>query len=133
MSDVSWLDGDSGTIDGVRFRLPNVDAPETTNNAQCDRECELGEQARLFAEEITSEASVAAGPVDGMDNRPDPRQLRIHPAGLSITHKWLGGELDAKSDVHEPSPTSPHDHVARWRVVSSIEIAAQSRDLGQVR
>ncbi len=25
---------------------------------------------------------------------------RIRPVSLSITHKWLGGELDAKSDVH---------------------------------
>ena len=25
---------------------------------------------------------------------------RIRPVKLSITHKWLGGELDAKSDVH---------------------------------
>lgn len=51
------------------------------------------------------------------------------PRRLSITHKWFAGELDPKLDVHESGPTSPHDHVAGRRIVSSTEIAAQARDL----
>lgn len=34
---VQWADGDSGEIDGVRFRLANVDAPEI-GTPECDGE-----------------------------------------------------------------------------------------------
>ena len=61
------------------------------------------------------------------------RLSRIHPVRLSITHKWFSGEFCAKLDVHEPRPTSPHDHGAGRRIVPSTEVAAEASDFDQIR
>lgn len=48
-----WSDGDSGSADGIPFRLADVDAPETgrvgsRGGAKCERERELGYEAKAF-------------------------------------------------------------------------------------
>nr|WP_321439647.1 thermonuclease family protein [uncultured Hyphomonas sp.] len=58
-SSVYWSDGDSGRLaDGTKFRLHGVDAPETgpldwVSGAKCERERELGYQAKARVRELT--------------------------------------------------------------------------------
>ena len=59
-----WSDGDSGRADGVRFRLADVDAPETggvgsRGGAKCERERELGYQAKAFIVSVTKGKALA--------------------------------------------------------------------------
>ncbi len=59
----AWvIDGD--TIDdrrtGVRYRLANIDAPETGDNAKCFKERERGEQARAVAIRMVRAASTVS-------------------------------------------------------------------------
>lgn len=62
VSSIYWSDGDSGRIDGMEFRLADVDAPETggvgaaIGGAECERERERGFEAKAFLVEITREA-----------------------------------------------------------------------------
>ena len=60
-SHIYWSDGDSGRIDGVKFRLANIDAPETgrigqRSGAKCPEEVELGKQAKAFVISLTNNA-----------------------------------------------------------------------------
>lgn len=53
-----WSDGDSGRLGDVKFRLANVDAPETggvgaVGGAKCEAERALGFDAKAFMVEIT--------------------------------------------------------------------------------
>lgn len=55
---VYWSDGDSGRLNGNKFRLANVDAPETggvgaRGGAKCEAERELGFEAKAFLVELT--------------------------------------------------------------------------------
>jgi endonuclease YncB( thermonuclease family) len=64
ISPIYWSDGDSGRIDGERFRLANVDAPETGNvgargGAECEAERRLGFEAKQFMVETTRNAVVS--------------------------------------------------------------------------
>jgi endonuclease YncB( thermonuclease family) len=60
---IYWSDGDSGRIDGERFRLADVDAPETggvggRGGAQCEAERVLGYEAKAFMMELTQDADL---------------------------------------------------------------------------
>ena len=57
VTSIRWSDGDSGEIDGDRFRLANVDAPEIGNPA-CEAERDLGRQAKRYVRQITENADV---------------------------------------------------------------------------
>ena len=62
-SHIYWSDGDSGRIDGVKFRLANIDAPETgrigqRSGAKCPEEVELGKQAKAFVISLTNNADL---------------------------------------------------------------------------
>lgn len=70
-TDIYWSDGDSGRIDGMKFRLANVDAPETggvgaRGGAKCESERDLGFEAKAFMVELTRNAELvitsSAGP-----------------------------------------------------------------------
>lgn len=72
VSEIAWSDGDSGRVDGVRFRLADVDAPEIGSSAQCDKERALGRAAKTFFESITANGDVKMvdwGEVDGYDRK----------------------------------------------------------------
>lgn len=71
-SSIYWSDGDSGRIDGVKFRLANVDAPETggvgaRGGAKCEYERELGFEAKAFMVELTREAELVITSNSGPD------------------------------------------------------------------
>ena len=58
-TDIYWSDGDSGRIDGMKFRLANVDAPETggvgaRGGAKCEAERVLGYIAKEYMVDLTS-------------------------------------------------------------------------------
>lgn len=57
-SKIYWSDGDSGRLDGMKFRLANIDAPETGSlkqrgGAKCEAEREIGYEAKEFIVEFT--------------------------------------------------------------------------------
>jgi endonuclease YncB( thermonuclease family) len=63
VNEINWVDGDSGTIDGIGFRLANVDAPETgkpgsRHGAACEAERIRGIEAKAFVERITDRRRV---------------------------------------------------------------------------
>lgn len=49
LTNVWVVDGDTIDGDGVRYRLANIDAPETGDNAKCFRENERGQEATKAA------------------------------------------------------------------------------------
>lgn len=58
VQEIYWSDGDSGRIDGTRFRLADIDAPETggvgaRGGAKCEGERELGFAAKEAIVEMT--------------------------------------------------------------------------------
>ncbi|MEH6409683.1 MAG: thermonuclease family protein [Hyphomonas sp.] len=51
---ISWVDGDSGRINGREFRLYGVDAPEgSPSRARCDRERVRADEARYAVRALT--------------------------------------------------------------------------------
>jgi len=55
---IYWSDGDSGKLGDMRFRLANIDAPETGSlkqrgGAKCEAEREIGYEAKAFLVEFT--------------------------------------------------------------------------------
>ena len=69
---IYWSDGDSGRIDGMKFRLANVDAPETggvgaIGGAKCEAERELGFEAKAFMVELTRNADLVITSSSGPD------------------------------------------------------------------
>ena len=60
---VYWSDGDSGRLDNVKFRLANVDAPETGSikqrgGAKCELEREKGYDAKAYIVALTKSGKV---------------------------------------------------------------------------
>ena len=72
-SSIYWSDGDSGRIDGMDFRLADVDAPETggveatIGGAKCERERVLGLDAKAFMVELTRGADLDITQREGED------------------------------------------------------------------
>ena len=71
-SSIYWSDGDSGRLDGMKFRLANVDAPETggvgaIGGAKCEYERELGFDAKAFMVELTRDAELVITSSNGPD------------------------------------------------------------------
>lgn len=57
-SSIYWSDGDSGRLGKLKFRLANIDAPETGSlkqrgGAKCEAEREIGYDAKAFLVEFT--------------------------------------------------------------------------------
>lgn len=80
VSNIYWSDADSGKIDGERFRLYNVDAPETggvgaRGGAKCEGERSLGFEAKAFMVDLTKEAEVIVTATHGHDRMQEPRLL----------------------------------------------------------
>lgn len=61
---IYWSDRDSGRIDGQKFRLNNIDAPETggvgaaIGGAKCEAERALGYEAKAWAVKFTQGAEL---------------------------------------------------------------------------
>lgn len=79
---IEWDDADSGDINGVRFRLSDIDAPETggvgaaVGAAECEAERTQGLAARVWIEALTSDPStLAITATYGVDQMRNPRLL----------------------------------------------------------
>ena len=62
-SSIYWSDGDSGRVGKIKFRLANIDAPETGSlkqrgGAKCERERELGYEAKSYMVEFTKDKTI---------------------------------------------------------------------------
>lgn len=82
ITSIDWDDADSGDINGVRFRLSNVDAPETggvgaaVGAALCEAERTRGVAARTWIEELTRDPStLRITNAHGYDRMERPRLL----------------------------------------------------------
>jgi endonuclease YncB( thermonuclease family) len=81
ITEIYWSDADSGRINGERFRLYNIDAPETggvgaaIGPAQCELERERGFAAKEFMVELTRDADLKISATHGYDKMPEPRLL----------------------------------------------------------
>ena len=63
-SSIYWSDGDSGRLGKLKFRLANIDAPETGSmkqrgGAKCEYERELGYEAKAYIVEFTKDKTVS--------------------------------------------------------------------------
>ena len=81
ITELYWSDAHSGRINGNRFRLSNINAPETgsvgaaVGPAQCQKERERGFAAKEFVVELTRVADLRISAFYGYDNMPEPRLL----------------------------------------------------------
>jgi endonuclease YncB( thermonuclease family) len=62
-SSIYWSDADSGRLGKLKFRLANVDGPETGSlkqrgGAKCEYERELGYEAKAFIVEFTKDKTI---------------------------------------------------------------------------
>lgn len=60
---IYWSDGDSGKVGDLKFRLANIDAPETGSlkqrgGAKCEAEREIGYEAKEFLVEFTRDKEI---------------------------------------------------------------------------
>jgi len=63
-SSIYWSDGDSGRLGKLKFRLANIDAPETGSmkqrgGAKCESERELGYEAKAYIVEFTKGKTIS--------------------------------------------------------------------------
>ena len=62
-SSIYWSDGDSGRLSKLKFRLANIDAPETGSlkqrgGAKCEIERELGYEAKAYIVGFTKDKAI---------------------------------------------------------------------------
>jgi hypothetical protein len=86
---VTWVDGDSGTIDGREFRLHGVDAPEgSPTRAQCKEERALAPHSRAAAQALTRGAVVSVTRSHGFD-RYGRELVDLEANGRSVANALL--------------------------------------------
>jgi endonuclease YncB( thermonuclease family) len=88
ITSIDWDDADSGDINGVRFRLYSIDAPETGSvrarigAAKCEAERALGRDALAWMQELTEDpATLRITRTYGYDRMEEPRLLIDLSAG----------------------------------------------------
>ena len=69
---IYWSDGDSGKLGDTKFRLANVDAPETRSmkqvgGAKCEAEREIGYEAKAFLVSFTKNKEIRIVKSYGLD------------------------------------------------------------------
>ena len=101
-SSIYWSDGDSGRLGQLKFRLANIDAPETGSmkqrgGAKCEYERELGYEAKAYIVEFTKGKTISIVRDYGEDRYGrlvvdlDADGEDIAKAGIDAGHlrKWL--------------------------------------------
>ena len=97
---IYWSDGDSGRIDGMKFRLADVDAPETggvgaIGGAKCESERALGFEAKAFMVELTRNADLVITGSSGPD-RYDREVITLSANGQDVAEAGIAaGHLGA--------------------------------------
>jgi hypothetical protein len=59
------------------------------------------------------------------------KEGRMRDATLSITDKFCP-DIGAKLDVNKTRQSAPHDSIAWWSIMSTVEVYAEPRNLVQV-
>jgi len=90
---IYWSDGDSGRIDGMKFRLADVDAPETggvgaRGGAKCEYERELGFDAKAFMVELTRDAELMITSNSGPD-RYEREVITLSANGVDVAQAGM--------------------------------------------
>lgn len=90
VTSIYWHDGDSGRVNGIDFRLADVDAPETggvgsINGARCEAEREAGFEAKAWIVDATKGKRLV---ITGGDAKPD--KWDRHVLTLSVDGQDLG-------------------------------------------
>ncbi|MGJ8563827.1 MAG: thermonuclease family protein [Alphaproteobacteria bacterium] len=78
------IDGDTAALDGIIFRIPDMDSPESTWRAKCPAERALGKQASAYAQTLFEGATTHAPA--------SPAPLKTDRYGRSLSDILLGGE-----------------------------------------
>ncbi|MEM9375079.1 MAG: thermonuclease family protein [Pseudomonadota bacterium] len=97
---IYWSDGDSGRLDGMKFRLANVDAPETggvgaRGGAKCESERELGFDAKAFMVDLTRDAELVITGSNGPD-RYEREVITLSANGVDVAQAGIqAGHLEA--------------------------------------
>ena len=112
---VEWVDGESGRMNGRPFRLHDVDAPAANGvgagvrAAACERESELGFEARAFMAELTRGKPVVMTASYGTDARgrqildlsvdgEDIATAGLEAGMLKVWREDMRGETGARPD-----------------------------------
>lgn len=86
---VSWVDGDSGTINGKAFRLYGVDAPEgSPSRARCTYESEKSKKSAQAARKMTSSGRVSVKKSHGYDKY-DRELIELSVDGRDIARQLV--------------------------------------------
>jgi len=101
IKEIYWSDGDSGRLDGVAFRLKDVDAPETQSvgsafgGAKCELERERGALAKEFIVALTGNAFIQITANYGPD-RYDRLVVDLNADGIDVAKAGIeAGHLQA--------------------------------------
>tara|TARA_R110000787_G_scaffold8341_3_gene27856 strand:+ start:3503 stop:3979 length:477 start_codon:yes stop_codon:yes gene_type:complete len=93
---VYWSDGDSGRLpDGTKFRLHDVDSPETGSlrqrgGAKCESERELGYIAKEAAVELTRDGAIVISHAYGPD-RYGRQVVDLEVGGMDVAQALISG------------------------------------------
>ena len=102
-SDIYWADGDSGTLDGVEFRLADVDAPETApvgsrRGAKCPEEQRAGDATKDYMRAQTQSADITYNVVDR------------DPYGRSVVRVFIDG-VSLETRAMDAGHLKPWPHI----------------------
>jgi len=90
---IYWSDGDSGRLNGEKFRLANIDAPETggvgaRGGARCEAERALGFEAKAYMVALTRQADLKITASYGKD-RYDRLVIDLSANGQDVARSGL--------------------------------------------
>ena len=99
---IYWSDADSGKVNAKRFRLSNVDAPETGSlkqrgGAKCEAERKLGYEAKAAMIALTRDRDIVVTRVVGLD-RYERYIIELSVDGLDLAQQGI------KAGILQPWP-----------------------------
>ncbi len=107
---VRWSDGDSGSLvssDGweLKFRLKNVDAPETDGRRyNCDAERSKGEEAAVFVRAFTSSGEIQITRRFGVDSTGRRHLIALSVDGHDVKDALIAEGLGQFWDYDSGAP-----------------------------
>jgi endonuclease YncB( thermonuclease family) len=120
-SSIYWSDGDSGRLGELKFRLANIDAPETGSmkqrgGAKCESERAIGYDAKAFIVEFTKDKTIKIMRDYGEDRYGrlvvdlEANGVDVAKAGVDAGHlrDWLHIKGRAQSPKPDWCATSPN-------------------------
>lgn len=112
-SSIYWSDGDSGRLGQLKFRLANIDAPETGSmkqrgGAKCENERAIGYDAKAFIVQFTKDKTITVAREYGEDRYGrlvvdlEANGVNVAQAGVAAGH--LRDWLHIKGRAQSPKP-----------------------------